>query len=82
MVALSKLITDFTFVEVIVWKISFKAILNLNLCLSTEVSGQNFVEEDHRGKLSCEFIPKRLRRAADTTSKDQVMSMITSKRII
>nr|XP_011461485.1 PREDICTED: uncharacterized protein LOC101292781 isoform X2 [Fragaria vesca subsp. vesca] len=42
---------------------------------TAEVSGQNFVEEDHRGKPSCEFIPKRLRRAADTSSNDQLVPL-------
>lgn len=52
-------------------------------CLFTEVSGQNFVHEDHRGKLSREFIPKRFKRAsADASSNDQVMSTISTKKTI
>ncbi|KAK9942084.1 hypothetical protein M0R45_007773 [Rubus argutus] len=43
---------------------------------TTEVSGQNFVDEEHRGKLSCEFIPKRFKRAsADASSNDQLVPL-------
>ncbi|VVA18178.1 PREDICTED: Cold regulated gene 27 [Prunus dulcis] len=40
----------------------------------TEVSGQNFVDEDHGGKLSNASKPKRLKRvAADASSNDQIV---------
>ncbi|XP_034229293.1 cold-regulated protein 27 isoform X2 [Prunus dulcis] len=47
---------------------------------SITVSGQNFVDEDHGGKLSNASKPKRLKRvAADASSNDQVMSTINTK---
>lgn len=55
--------------------------LGFDHCLLTEVSGQNFVDEDHGGKLSNASKPKRLKRiAADASSNDQVMSTINTKR--
>ncbi|XP_050364921.1 cold-regulated protein 28 [Argentina anserina] len=41
-----------------------------------EVSGQNFVDEDHIRKPSCEFMPKRLKRAStDASSNDQLVPL-------
>ncbi|PRQ23095.1 hypothetical protein RchiOBHm_Chr6g0257491 [Rosa chinensis] len=43
---------------------------------SAAVSGQNFVVEDNRGKLNCEFIPKRLKRASpNSSSNDQLVPL-------
>ncbi|KAM5549315.1 cold-regulated protein 28-like [Rosa sericea] len=43
---------------------------------AAEISGQNFVDEDNRGKLNCEFIPKRLKRASpNSSSNDQLVPL-------
>lgn len=54
--------------------------LVFDLCLFTEVSGQNFVDEDDGEKLRNESVPKRHKRAAaDAFSNDQVSLQLTQE---